>query len=147
MRDHYAILLCAFLSFVIYGSLTPWRFEPMPAGQAASQFRQRLFVGPWIVSVTDIVDNVALMIPAGFLASGALLHGRSSSAGRWQRWLLTAAVIAGGFVLALSLEFAQLFVPSRFVSPIDVVSETTGTAMGVTLWRVLNVWTIGHAAG
>ena len=57
-----------------------------------------------------------------------------------------AAVIVGGGALALCLEFVQLFVPSRFVSPIDVVSETTGTAIGVTLWRVLSVQASGHAA-
>lgn len=69
----------------------------------------------------DVANNVALFLPAGLLAGRAF--GASAAA-------LTLIVVSGA-VTSLGIETAQhLFMPWRYSSWIDVVSNTAGTALG-----------------
>jgi VanZ family protein len=69
--------------------------------------------------------NVLLFIPAGLLLSHLL--PRTS---RWLIWLLCVAASVG-------VEAAQLLLPGRQSSPVDVATNSTGAAIGVLLHAVL----------
>jgi VanZ family protein len=74
----------------------------------------------------DVATNVALFLPAGLLAGRAF--GASAAA--------LAVIVVSGSVVSLGIETAQhLFMPWRYSSWIDVVSNTAGTAVGAgTAW-------------
>jgi VanZ family protein len=71
--------------------------------------------------VRDVVTNVGLFLPVGLLAGRAF--GVSTTA--------LVVVIATGGVVSLGIETAQhLFLPWRYSTWVDVVSNTVGTALG-----------------
>ena len=84
--------------------------------------------GLYGVTVGDVerAANVLLFIPAGLLLCGLL--PRTS---RWVVWLVCLTVSVG-------VEAAQLLLPGRQSSPIDVVTNSTGGALGVLLHALLS---------
>jgi glycopeptide antibiotics resistance protein len=72
---------------------------------------------------SDIVGNTVLYYPLGYF-----LNRRLTSSSRSRR-LLLAAVIGG--TLSLSIEFYQVYCHNRFPSIIDVITNVTGTLIGV----------------
>lgn len=80
-----------------------------------SQWRSRRFY-------FDVFANIALFYPFG------LLLARRFSAGRPARAL---ALIALGLVLSLGIEFFQVYCHNRHPSPVDLLTNTIGTALGV----------------
>jgi glycopeptide antibiotics resistance protein len=71
--------------------------------------------------VRDVATNVGLFLPAGLLAGRAF--GASTTA-------LMVVIVSGG-VVSLGIESAQhLFMPWRYSTWVDVVSNTAGTALG-----------------
>lgn len=82
---------------------------------------------------SDMIANAALFLPIGFLLRSV---NRSVTHGRW-----AAVSIAAG--LSLLIEIAQIFIESRYVSPVDLATNTYGAFIGVQLRdRVerLTVW-------
>lgn len=79
------------------------------------------------VTTSDVerTANVLLFIPAGLLL-GHLLPRTS----RWLVWLICVAV-------SLGVEAVQLPLPGRDATPIDVVTNSAGAAIGVLLRAVL----------
>ncbi|BCW11837.1 hypothetical protein NtRootA4_29000 [Arthrobacter sp. NtRootA4] len=70
--------------------------------------------------------NVVLFIPFGILAALALPRRAS-----WQQTAI-------GFTTSMCMEIGQmLFIPARFSSLLDVVTNTVGTVIGVGLVRLL----------
>lgn len=72
---------------------------------------------------SDIIGNTVLFFPLGYFLS-RLLTSTSPL-----RQLLIAAGIGG--TLSLSIEFYQVYCHSRFPSIFDVITNVTGTLMGV----------------
>jgi VanZ family protein len=68
----------------------------------------------------DIVENLILFLPIGFLY-------RMTGGGRRGAILL-------GVALSASVEFVQIFIPVRTASPVDLVSNALGAALGVWLY-------------
>lgn len=124
----------AYLAFVIYGSLVPLDFKPMPLDQAIAQFREVPFLQLGIGSRADWVANLLLFIPLTFLWNGALAYGRSLPV----RLLASLFVLAAAVVLCLGIEFTQLFFPQRTVSQNDIFAEAVGGALGIAAW-----WAVG----
>jgi glycopeptide antibiotics resistance protein len=81
----------------------------------AGQFRSRRFL-------FDILANMALFLPLGYL----LDQWHSTATAR--RSLFLAAGVAG--LLSLSIEWFQVYCHNRHPSPIDVVSNVTGSLIG-----------------
>jgi glycopeptide antibiotics resistance protein len=73
----------------------------------------------------DIVANVALFLPLGYLLD------RSTSSGTARRSLLLAAGAAG--LLSLSMEWFQVYCHNRHPSLTDVISNVTGSLIGAFL--------------
>jgi VanZ family protein len=81
-------------------------------------------VVPW--QLKDVLLNVLGFIPFGFLASWQLaarrrVHDRTAA----------IVVVSAGFAFSLALEVAQAFLPARNSSLIDLITNTSGTAIGV----------------
>lgn len=77
------------------------------------------------------------LLHAGGYAALALLTVRATARGRWaglnRRALLTAFVIS--MVHGLSVEWIQMYVPTRFAEWRDVWNDAAGTALGlVAAW-------------
>lgn len=72
---------------------------------------------------TDLVGNTALFFPLGYFLSRLLTFSSPS------RQLLLAAGIGG--TLSLGLEFYQVYSHNRFPSIFDVITNVTGTLIGV----------------
>ena len=85
------------------------------------------FAGPveprlaWLVSPGDVVANVLLFVPLGFLYRiSAHLAARP---GHWP-------TIGAALLVSATLETLQLFLPGRYPSPVDVLSNTLGAGLG-----------------
>lgn len=76
-------------------------------------------------TVFDLVMNVVMFVPLGFLYR--VTRPRSTGSAWWM------AVVVGG-LLSLSIESAQLFEVTRYSSLLDVLTNTTGAAVGSLLF-------------
>ena len=98
-------------------TLTPFDFA-VPA-------RWRVTVSDW--TVLDLLANVLLFVPIGFLA--ALGDRRTGNDVVWR-------VLVLGGLLSMVIESAQLLLITRYSSPWDVLTNAAGAALGgmLTLW-------------
>lgn len=117
-----------YVAFVIYGSLVPLDYRPMPWAAAWQAFGQIALLDVGAAGRADWVANGVLYLPVGFLTASAL-------AGRGAGGRMAGALGALGFVavLALGVEFAQVFFPPRTVSLNDLFAEFVGGALGAGL--------------
>jgi VanZ family protein len=114
-------LLGYFILVTAVITLSPFDFAPR-------RFRLSLTLVP-----SDVVANVALFLPLGFLGRG--LVSRSSRGGRLV-WLAAAC--------SLLIETAQIFIRGRYASPVDVASNSAGAWLGVALRSGLERWALWH---
>lgn len=129
--QHGLIAGLVYLAFVIYGSLVPLDFKPMPMADALAVFRQVPFLQLGIGSRADWVANLLLFIPLTFLWSGVLCYRRSALV----QLVATLFVFAAALALCVGIEFTQLFFPPRTVSQNDMFAETLGGLLGILLWQ------------
>lgn len=134
-RGHLWLAGLGYLLFVVYGSLVPLDFRPMPLDAAIAAFRQVPWLQLGIGSRADWVANLLLFIPLAFLFVGALAHGRGVAA----RALASCLVLVVAVGLSLGIEFTQLFFPQRTVSQNDIAAESLGALLGVVAW-----WAVGR---
>lgn len=122
-------LLVFYALFVVYGSLVPLDFRPQPFAQAWATFQELRWFHIGTERRADLVANLILYLPLGLLAAAALsrLHFLFN--------LLVAFVACA--LLAVGVEFAQIFFPPRTVSRNDLLVELIGSAIGVVGWLFL----------
>ncbi|TVP45033.1 MAG: VanZ family protein [Gemmatimonadales bacterium] len=90
------------------------------------------FVVPGSMSVTtawtwsDLVLNVVMFLPLGFFWQASRPRGSTTP---W--WVVGLA----GAALSLAIETGQLFLPERYSSPFDVVTNGLGAAVGARLFE------------
>ena len=129
----------AFFSFcfVVYASLVPLNYTSKSLEETVSQFQKAPWLELGIESRADWVANGLIMLPAGFLAAGAIDWRRK------RRWLL---LLASPFIVALlvatvfAIEFVQIWFPPRVVSQNDIFAGAIGSVAGVLLW-----WIVGRS--
>jgi|CXWL01.1.fsa_nt_gi VanZ family protein len=126
----------ATLAFVVYGSLVPLDFQPIPLAQALAAFADIRFRTLGIESRADWVANGVLYLPLGFL-SARLAH---ASLARWPYPLAMLLAVCWCVAVAIGVEFTQLFFPPRTVSQNDLIAETIGSVLGAALAPVLARW-------
>lgn len=114
----------AYAFFVVYGSLVPLDFQPLPLGEALARFAHIPYLNLGVDSRADWVANGVLYLPLGVLAARS---ARSLGLGAAAPVLAFAAAV----VLAVAVEFLQIFFPPRTVSLNDVLAESIGSALGV----------------
>jgi len=121
------------LVFILYETTIPFQFR-FSAAQLAAGWEQACLVpfrGPDgnLGSRADLVGNVPLFVPLGFfLALSPLLR----VAGRWRPVLLC---LVGGLA-SLVVETLQLFSPARFTQTTDLITNSAGTLLGITVARL-----------
>ncbi|MCC6160694.1 MAG: VanZ family protein, partial [Nitrosomonas sp.] len=124
-------LFSGYLFFVIYGSLIPFSWNGLSFDTAWENFQHIPLLQLGVASRADLVANLLLYMPLGFLGCG-LLTGRSRD----------ALVLAAGMILsllfcvviAIGVEFVQQFFSPRTVSLNDIYAEFAGSLLGTLLW-------------
>jgi len=145
-RGTYRLLAALYGAFVLYGSLVPLNFKPVPPVEALKFFRSVLFGPLEIVSRSDVATNFLLFVPLAYLLMAALRTDRRG----WFGHVATAvAVSAFGVASCVSIEFSQIYFP-RTVALSDMVAESSGGVAGTILWlaagRTVTRWLRGFAA-
>ena len=113
-------LLGYFVLVTLVITLTPFDFAWRPVHLS------------WLMAPSDIISNIALFLPIGFLLRSL---GFRSTARVWQAVLFAAA-------FSVLLETAQIFIAGRFVSPVDVVTNTIGAYLGIRLRDGVERWSV-----
>lgn len=85
--------------------------------------------------ISDIVQNILLFIPFGFLGYFSLVFKSSL--------LKRLGIVATGAALSAFVEFLQMFSATRFPALSDVIFNTTGTAVGLVLALMLKKSVVG----
>lgn len=106
-------LLSYFCSLTLLITLVPFRFH-------APSLANFMWVGGWF----DTVSNVLLFLPLGYLYRLA----RPS-----QQGANSLSVFRLGFCVSAGIEIAQLFLPGRYTSPADVLTNGVGAWFGAWL--------------
>ena len=124
------LLALGYLLFVIYGSLVPLDYRPLPLDEALKRFQEIRFLDLGIGSRADWVANILLFIPLGFLWLGVVWPGKRGIL----RLLASLLVLAAATSLSIGIEFTQLFFPPRTVSQNDILAENLGALIGIIVW-------------
>jgi glycopeptide antibiotics resistance protein len=129
-RGHLALLAIVYACLVVYGSLVPLDYRPVPWDEAVERFWNLPYLDLGIQSRADWVANLLLFIPIAWLAMASLTLDRG-----WEwRWPAALLILPGCFALALAIEFTQIQFPARTTSLNDIIAETLGGLLGVLLW-------------
>ena len=124
------IAALVYTTFVIYGSLVPLDYRPMPWDVATNRFSHIPFLALGMGSRADWVANLLLFIPLTFLWMGALTSGKP----RVYQAMFAIILIPTAIMLSFGIEFTQLFFPPRTVSQNDIMAEGLGGILGVLAW-------------
>jgi VanZ family protein len=134
-RRHYAGLSLALALFIVYGSLVPFNYQPLPWAEGVARFRAvcdapvRL---PTRMSASaDWLANFLLVLPLGYLLMGALAADRGLTG-----VLAVPLVFPACLSLSTAVEFAQLWFPPRVSSLDDIVAQAVGAVFGIGVWLV-----------
>lgn len=117
-------ILIAAMAAIIFLTCFPFRFVShamLPAG--VSPFRLSTALGKHTGAFDDFL-NVLLFVPLGFGLSERLVEkGKSRAVTFFVAWL-------AGFLLSYAIEFTQLYIPGRDSGWEDVITNSTGSAVG-----------------
>jgi len=119
------------LVFIIYGSLIPFELRPITLERAISSFQNIRYLQLGIGSRADLIANFILYIPLSFLAAAYWLRPYEPTG---QRILKFSTIFTSCLIIAIGIEFTQLFFAPRTVSLNDLISETTGSFTGLIIW-------------
>ena len=137
-RRYFALLALGSAAFTLVGSLVPFQFQSLSWAEASDGFVRAMTERLRIESKSDVIVNVMLGVPLGFALLGLLCADRGVSRGR--AVLFGLAMLPGCAAFSAAVEFAQLYVPTRTCSGMDVLSQTVGAALGMTAWLVCGQW-------
>ena len=133
-RRTYLVLALSAIAFVIYGSLLPLDFRPLPLASAWQEFRVSVVAIPSSrISRSDVLANILLFVPIGFLLAGSLLLDRTR---RFGNAGATAVIVPMSFGVSLVAEFLQTFTEGRVSSPVDMAAQTLGCLIGIAAWAL-----------
>lgn len=131
------------LLFVVYGSLVPLTFQPLPWAVAVERFVALWSTGTALGSRVDLASNVLLSMPLAFAAGQWLLADLAPG----RRWLWRAVIALGVLVVAVAVEFTQQFFPPRTLSLTDIQAQVVGSVLALLVqWRwggVVSAWVQG----
>ena len=125
------------LIFVVYASLVPLNYTAKPLDETVAEFKKTPWFQLGIERRADWVANGLIMLPAGFLAAGAIDWRRK------RRWMLVFAsplIVALLVATVFAIEFVQIWFPPRVVSQNDIFAGAIGSVAGVLLW-----WLVGRS--
>lgn len=114
------ILALAYALLVVYASLQPFRHWRIPPAEIL-----RFLSAPWprYITLEDVSINLAAYVPLGFLLALALRARLAAPAA-----VLLAAILSAA--LSLAMESAQMFLPTRIASNVDLLTNGAGGLFG-----------------
>ncbi|MGQ0750572.1 MAG: VanZ family protein [Betaproteobacteria bacterium] len=114
------ILALAYTLTIVYASLQPFLGWRLPAAEVL-----HFVTAPWpqYVTMGDLLINTAAYIPLGFLLAVALSRRRTAA-----RAVFLAAAL--GALVSLTMEAAQMFLPKRISSNVDLLTNGAGALIG-----------------
>jgi VanZ family protein len=117
-----------YLLFLLYASLMPYDFTASPQ-QVSEHFRYSLdywpFGGQENTSLSDVLSNILLYVPAGLMISTTVAVRRRG--GSWRGLLLAAGIC---LAVSATVETLQAFSLTRVCSAQDVLMNTLGGSAG-----------------
>jgi len=141
VRSFLGVLSVLALLFVVYASLVPLKYVSMPWDEVVEKFKETPWFNLAIERRADWVANGLIMLPAGFLAAGAIDWRRRR---RWPLVLASPFVLAMLFASVFGIEFVQIWFPPRVVSQNDIFAGILGGVGGVALWWIGGRYMIGE---
>ena len=115
-------LLSVFL--LIYASLLPLNYRPLDWTQTIQRWKSIPWFRLGVYSRSDWIANGLVVMPAGFLLTGALRYRRGDRS--WIDWLIdlgaSALVLVFLVALVLGIELVQGWFPPRTVSRNDILA-------------------------
>jgi VanZ family protein len=129
-------LLFLYCLFILYGTFIPFKFTD-DAEFVHSQWA-RFLTPPYVAgvrqfSLSDVVSNVLLFVPFGFLWIGSEI-GKGIVNRLWAAFFVVGAL---GGLFGLAIEIGQLFSPGRISSLLDAACNGSGAALGGLFGNVL----------
>ncbi|MBI1965700.1 MAG: VanZ family protein [Betaproteobacteria bacterium] len=114
------MLALAYLLVIVHASLQPYRGWRLPPDEIL-----RFLSAPWPHYITsgDIIVNLAAYVPLGFLLSVGFSMRCGSGPG-----VIFSALCAAG--LSLTMESAQMLLPARIASNVDLLANSLGALIG-----------------
>ena len=153
-------LVGLYAAFVVYGSLVPLEYRPLPPGEAWARFQQIPYLNLGVGSRADWVANGVLYVPLGFLLllvafllpSAAPLLGMFAFGNLMkecgvvdrlsdttQNALINIVTIFLGLAIGSKLSAEQFLVPSTLgILSLGMVAFAIGTASGVLMAKLMN---------
>lgn len=130
---------------LIYGSLIPLQYRPLGWAETFERWRSIPWIQLGIYSRSDWIANGLVVIPSGFLLTGALSYRRGDR--RWIDWLIdfgvSALVLVFLVAVVLGIELVQGWFPPRTVSRNDILAGWIGALAGILSWHIAGKWLIG----
>lgn len=114
-------------AFVIYGSLVPFERRDYNLAQAVDLFVGIQYLQLGTASRADWIANALIYLPVAYCWHG-YLQGRGGGLAM-RLWVLPLLL-----VLAVTIEFVQIFIAPRTVSLNDLLAEGIGILLGFWLW-------------
>lgn len=130
-RRTFAWLALGVASFIVYGSLVPFNFHQRPWNEVVEAFVSAMTNRIGIDSRSDAIANVMIAVPLGFVLLGMCRVDRDDRGWDLVAGLLWLPACVG---LAVAVEFAQLYVPSRTCAGSDVWCQGLGAVIGMAAW-------------
>lgn len=121
---------------LIYASLLPLNYRPLDWTQTIQRWKSIPWFRLGVYSRSDWIANGLVVMPSGFLLTGALRYRRGDRKGiDWLIDLGAAALVLVFLVaLVLGIELVQGWFPPRTVSRNDILAGWIGALAGVVLW-------------
>jgi len=111
---------------IVYGSLIPFEYRSATFDQAVDRILNLHLGESAVGNRADLVANLLIYIPLGFLACGAFSRRTLAGSIVWTVLL--------GVILSVGVEFAQIWASPRTVSLNDILAELAGLGIGLLLW-------------
>jgi len=114
---------------ILAATLFPYDFYLGEMSWTLSDRLQQVGIVKTVNFLVNILGNILLFVPLGFgltcLAQQRRLAGKT----------IPMVVVATGCFISLGVESLQIFLPTRFPSVLDVVTNSTGTFIGLVVFR------------
>jgi VanZ family protein len=113
-------LAVAYLLVIAYASLQPFTGWWVPP----EEIRQFLTAGwPRYITVEDVIVNIGAYVPLGFLLARSFMR-------RVPHRRAVVLAMFTSFAVSVAMESAQMFMPSRIASNVDVLTNSIGGVIG-----------------
>jgi glycopeptide antibiotics resistance protein len=135
-----------FLIGIIYGNFIPFNFSP---SHSLYETWDRFLHIPYSESRAGWEANLLIYIPPAFFLCGWLSDHCPGGLAKVSGAIVTLLFYS---IVAVGIEFTQLYFPPRTVTLNDIIAEISGTVLGIIFWLLFgtcffNAWQAIRAGG